>query len=131
MPSNPSILPQAASSGPWSDEFEGPAGSRPDPAKWTFDLGNNGGWGNGELQTYTDSTVNARLDGDGHLLLRVESSAGGYPSARLKTQQRRTFQYGFWRPGSACPLAAESGRPSGCWATRSLVRTGRRPVKST
>ena len=29
----------------WSDEFNGPANSAPDPAKWTFDLG-GGGWGN-------------------------------------------------------------------------------------
>ena len=29
----------------WSDEFNGPDGSRPDPAKWKFEVGGNG-WGN-------------------------------------------------------------------------------------
>src|SRR4051812_33570411 len=36
----------------WSDEFTGPAGSLPDPTKWTFDTGGHG-WGNRELQYYT------------------------------------------------------------------------------
>ena len=42
----------------WSDEFDGPPNSAPDPSKWTFDLG-GGGWGNQELETYTNSVDNA------------------------------------------------------------------------
>jgi beta-glucanase (GH16 family) len=69
----------------WSDEFEGPAGSKPDPSKWNFDLG-GGGWGNGELQVYTDSARNAFLDGDGHLVIRaLRDENGNYTSARLQT----------------------------------------------
>src|ERR1035438_6945287 len=34
----------------WSDEFNGTAGSPPDPTKWNYDLG-GGGWGNGEIET--------------------------------------------------------------------------------
>ena len=41
----------------WSDEFNGAAGSPPDPTKWNYDLG-DGGWGNGELETYTNSPDN-------------------------------------------------------------------------
>src|SRR5439155_20216680 len=37
----------------WADEFDGAAGSLPDASKWTYDLG-AGGWGNQELQTYTN-----------------------------------------------------------------------------
>ncbi|MCS7090555.1 MAG: glycoside hydrolase family 16 protein [Verrucomicrobiota bacterium] len=84
----------------WADEFEGPDGSRPNPEWWTFDLG-GGGWGNNELQTYTDRTRNCRIERG---LLVVEAhretytGADGitrnYTSARLKTQGRVAFRYG-------------------------------------
>src|ERR1700722_15357884 len=70
----------------WSDEFNGPADSSPDPSKWTYDLGNNQGWGNNELENYTNLSENAHLDGQGNLVIHVESGPAGYFSARLKTQ---------------------------------------------
>ena len=42
----------------WSDEFNSAAGTAPDSSNWNFDLG-GGGWGNGELEVYTNSTDNA------------------------------------------------------------------------
>jgi beta-glucanase (GH16 family) len=78
----------------WSDEFDGPAGSQPDAAKWTYDLG-AGGWGNQELETYTNNARNVFLDGDGHLVIRaLEPKPGEYTSARLKTKGKREFKYG-------------------------------------
>ena len=69
----------------WSDEFNGAAGTAPDPLKWNFDLG-GGGWGNGEAEVYTNSTNNAFQDGKGNLVIRVIKDAqGGYTSARLQT----------------------------------------------
>ena len=75
----------------WQDEFNQPAGSAPDPAKWVYDLGDNG-WGNQELQTYTDKRENSFVVADpdatdGHALVikAVRNPAGGYTSARLKT----------------------------------------------
>ena len=69
----------------WSDEFNGPAGSPPDPAKWNYDLG-GGGWGNNELEVYTNSTQNAFQDGKGNLVIRaMRDSNGRYTSARLQT----------------------------------------------
>jgi len=58
----------------WSDEFDGPAGSRVDATKWGHDLGDgcgNGicGWGNNEKEYYTNGTENASLDGQGHLAI--------------------------------------------------------------
>jgi len=38
----------------WSDEFNGPNGSPVDPARWSFDIGGKG-WGNNELETYTNA----------------------------------------------------------------------------
>ena len=54
----------------WSDEFNGPAGTPPDPAKWNYDLG-GGGWGNDELETYTNSANNVFQDGNGNLVIRA------------------------------------------------------------
>jgi beta-glucanase (GH16 family) len=72
----------------FEDDFAGPVGSAPDPAKWTYDLG--GGWGNNELEVYTGSTENAYVDGNSNLVIRAVKTVthGGmsYTSARLKTQ---------------------------------------------
>ena len=75
----------------WSDEFNGPDGSAPDPAKWKYDLGGKG-WGNNELETYTDRPINVEQK-DGNLVItaRKESYTGtdgiprDYTSARIKT----------------------------------------------
>jgi beta-glucanase (GH16 family) len=78
----------------WSDEFNGAAGAAPDSTKWTYDLGASG-WGNHELESYTDSPENSFLDGKGHLVIRALRTADGkYTSARLKTQGKFSTQYG-------------------------------------
>jgi beta-glucanase (GH16 family) len=74
----------------WADEFDGPAGAPPDPASWTAEAGGDG-WGNGELQSYTGATANARLDGRGNLEIVARAESGRadgcrYSSARLVTQ---------------------------------------------
>src|SRR6478672_10147946 len=76
----------------WSDEFDGPDGSGPDPGKWTYDIG-GAGWGNDELETYTDGRDNSFLQG-GKLIIRAKAGSHRgpdgidrpYTSARLKTQ---------------------------------------------
>ena len=77
----------------WSDEFDGPRASAPDSKKWTYDLG-AGGWGNRELETYTQFRENSFLDGDGHLVIRAIQTGAGYTSARLKTQGLYSVRYG-------------------------------------
>lgn len=78
----------------WSDEFNGPKNSAPDPAKWTYDLG-GGGWGNQELETYTKSSGNILEDGKGHLAIRaVKLGPQHFTSARIKTEGKFTFTYG-------------------------------------
>lgn len=88
----PSVTPPAPQA--WADEFDGAANSLPDPAKWTYDLGNNNGWGNNELQTYTNVPLNVRLDGAGHLIIHVERAGSGFRSARIKTQGLFAATYG-------------------------------------
>ncbi len=84
----------------WSDEFDGPDGSSPDPKKWTYDIGGNG-WGNNELEYYTNRLQNAQIKG-GNLVITAQketyTGADGvtrnYTSARLKTQGLFTQAYG-------------------------------------
>jgi beta-glucanase (GH16 family) len=94
----------------WSDEFDGPAGTRPNPNVWKFEVGDGAlnnivGWGNSEFQYYTDSAENSFMDGDGNLVIRLQDTAPDtdlvcwygpceYTSARLLTQDRLDFEYG-------------------------------------
>src|SRR5215471_9356970 len=69
----------------WSDEFNGKAGSLPDPKNWNYDLG-GGGWGNQEAEVYTNSPDNVFQDGKGNLVIRaIRDASGKYSSARLQT----------------------------------------------
>lgn len=75
----------------WRDEFDGPA---LDPAKWVRETGGDG-WGNAELEFYTDRAENARIE-DGHLVVVARQERAGnreYTSARLKTQGLAAWRY--------------------------------------
>jgi len=77
----------------WSDEFS--VDGEPNPEKWGYDVG-GGGWGNGELQYYTDRLDNAFVS-NGILNIRaVRENYGGreYTSARLISKNRGDFKYG-------------------------------------
>src|SRR6185436_12674032 len=78
----------------WSDEFNG---STISTANWGFDLG-GGGWGNNELENYTNRSVNARIE-NGNLVIeaRRENLGGSaYTSARMKTQGKQSFGINTW-----------------------------------
>jgi beta-glucanase (GH16 family) len=79
----------------WSDEFNQPDGSSPDPTKWTFNTG-GGGWGNSELEYYTSRTNNARIVGGQLVIEADQESYGGssYTSARMLTQGLGLWTYG-------------------------------------
>lgn len=80
----------------WSDEFDGAAGVLPDAAKWTYDIG-SGGWGNQELQYYTNRPENVSLDGNGNLVITAKSESFGgssFTSARIKTKGLFEQAYG-------------------------------------
>jgi beta-glucanase (GH16 family) len=84
----------------WSDEFNAADGSRPDPAKWKFEVGGNG-WGNQELEYYTNRPENSFIR-DGNLLIQAlkENFTGpdhvtrDYTSARITTQGLFEQAYG-------------------------------------
>ncbi len=97
----------------WSDEFNGAVGSAPNSANWTYNTGDTG-WGNNELENYTNSTANAQIvadpnatDGKSLAIIAVDTQPGNanygtvgrYTSARLLSNasgfQGVTFQYGY------------------------------------
>lgn len=80
----------------WNDEFEGTAGTPPDPSRWTYDVGGDG-WGNNQLEFDTDRTENVSLDGNGRLVItaRKEAYQGReYTSGRILTRGLFEQQYG-------------------------------------
>jgi len=79
----------------WSDEFNQPDGTAPDSTKWDYDIGGKG-WGNHELEYYTSSTNNVRIE-NGKLVIEArKESLGGrnYTSARLQTHGKWSWTYG-------------------------------------
>jgi len=89
----------------WSDEFD--QDGAPDPDKWVYSTGGNG-WGNGELQFYTDKRENSIVK-DGKLILTAQSENGLWTSARLKTQHKGDWTYGFFE------IRAKVPRGRGTW----------------
>ena len=77
----------------WSDEFN--TDGAPDSSKWGYDLG-AGGWGNGELQNYTNSATNVSVQGGNLKITAKAQTLGGsnYTSARLKSENKFEFTYG-------------------------------------
>lgn len=77
----------------WSDEFDG---NEINTADWTFETGAHG-WGNNELQNYTNGS-NAEIE-DGKLIIRAKKindnqQPGSYTSTRMITKGKQEFTYG-------------------------------------
>jgi beta-glucanase (GH16 family) len=86
----------------WSDEFNGTTLS-PD---WTFDIGTgSSGWGNNELQYYTDQNYSLN---SGYLEIHAKSetfNSQEYTSTRLKTQGLKSWKYGRVDVRAALPYS--------------------------
>ena len=78
----------------WSDEFNG---KELNEDVWTYDIGTGfSGWGNNELQSYTDRKKNVRVK-NGKLIIHAMKEKYGfsdYTSGRLKTMYKKAFKYG-------------------------------------
>ena len=88
----------------WSDEFDGVAVDR---KRWTFDIGTGrGGWGNRELQFYTDRPENAFVrDGMLHVRAVREAQEGAaFTSARLKTKGQFSKKFGRFEVRAKLPV---------------------------
>lgn len=97
-PSTPSLV--------WSDEFD--KNGAPDPTKWIYDIGTgSSGWGNNELQYYTNRLENAVVE-NGFLKIKAikeNFSGSAYTSARLLTRGKYEFKYGTVEIRAKVPAA--------------------------
>lgn len=80
----------------WAEEFNEAAINT---ENWTFEIGNGCnqgicGWGNNELESYTDQEENARIE-NGHLIIEAKPEGEtGYSSARMITKDKEEFRFG-------------------------------------
>ncbi|MFK7935532.1 MAG: family 16 glycosylhydrolase [Saprospiraceae bacterium] len=77
----------------WADEFQADALNLDD---WGFDIGRgNNGWGNNELQYYTEDNIYMAESEYMVIEARAENVNGAsYTSSRIKTQGKKSFKYG-------------------------------------
>lgn len=79
----------------WADEFD--VNGPPNPDNWSFDIGTGtNGWGNFELQFYTDRQENIEVrDGMLEITARRENFGGtDFTSSRIQTMDKFEFQFG-------------------------------------
>jgi len=69
----------------FSDDFTGPAHTRPSAAKWKYDTGPGSSFGTGEIETMTRSLSNVHLDGRGDLDITARGSDQTWTSGRIQT----------------------------------------------
>ncbi len=74
----------------WSDEFT--SGSL-DTSTWNYELGSSG-WGNNELEDYTNSTDNVHIDSGYLHITALNPSGSSYTSGRITTMGKKEFTYG-------------------------------------
>jgi len=76
----------------WADEFDGP---EINTDWWTHEIGNgDNGWGNNELEYYTEAPENSRIE-DGKLVIEARNDSWNgrqYTSARMITKDKQNFQ---------------------------------------
>jgi beta-glucanase (GH16 family) len=84
----------------FNDDFNGPAGTPPDPHNWTYDTGR---WPyNNEEEVYTDSTANCFQDGQSNLVIRANRAPATrrrhatYTSARIHTKGKFELSSGWF-----------------------------------
>jgi beta-glucanase (GH16 family) len=111
----------------WSDEFN--IDGLPNPAKWGYDLGTgSGGWGNNEVQYYTNRSDNAVcINGNLKITLKKENFSGSnYTSARLLTKDKFAFKYGKVEARAKLPVGR--GTWPAIWSLGSNIGTASWPA---
>ena len=113
----------------WADDFNQPDGTGPDSSKWIYDIG-GGGWGNQELEFYTNSRANSyvisdpdALDGKALVIAAVKDPVyGTITSARLLTATK--FQTTYGRIEARVKTTSGQGLWPAFWMLGSDIYTG-------
>lgn len=95
----------------WSDEFNG---TSLDTSVWSYEKGNGDwGWGNGEVEYYTDRKDNVNVaDGCLQLIAKKENYGGQkYTSGRIISKGKKYFKYGKME----AKIKVENGNQDGVW----------------
>lgn len=108
----------------WQDEFD--VDGAPNSANWDYNIGGNG-WGNNELQYYTDRFENVKVeDGMLHITAIQEDYEGsGYTSARLVTKGLFEQKYGRFEARMKLPFG--KGMWPAFWLLGSDIDTNQWP----
>jgi len=123
----------------WCEEFNGAAGSAFD-SSWNFDLGNNSGWGNGEVEvycgppgypnnpsqcptTFSTSTAPVYIDGNGHLVIQPRNVNGTWISGRMNTENKQSFSYGILEASIQAPNTTSQGLWPAFWTLGDNIST--------
>ena len=85
----------------WQDEFD--VDGAPDASRWNFEVGGNG-WGNNELEYYTNNNNAIVQDGALHITARNETvGSSQYSSARMITKAKGDWLYGRFEVRARIP----------------------------
>ena len=109
----------------WSDEFN--VDGAPDSAKWSYETG-AGGWGNNELQYYTNRPENVIVQ-NGVLkinLIKEAYNGSNYTSARIVTKNKYSIKYA--RVDIRAKLPAGGGTWPALWMLGSDINTNPWPA---
>lgn len=103
----------------WQEEFEG---NSLNLDSWTYEIGTGqNGWGNNELQYYTDDNT-SMIEGNLVITAKKESLSGReYTSSRIITENKHSFQYGRIDVRAALPEG--QGMWPAIWMLGSNFRT--------
>ena len=106
----------------FSDEFDGPAGTPPDPNKWSFVDNQPPGGGNNEMEYYIPDA--SALDGMGRLGITAARDSGRFPayygpsqftSGKIWTRGKVEFRYGHIEVRAQFPDAGKPGSWAAIW----------------
>ncbi|NCU04425.1 MAG: family 16 glycosylhydrolase [Chitinophagaceae bacterium] len=110
----------------WNNEFSGDALNL---SEWNQEIGNGaGGWGNNELEYYTNSTKNTFLS-NGNLIIEARKEVTGnfnYTSGRMTTQGKKEFKFG--RIDIRAKLPVGKGIWPALWMLGANINTAGWPV---
>lgn len=102
----------------WQDEFN--YTGKPDATKWSYDLGDHG-WGNNELENYTDKIGNAKVENGSLVIAAIKEPSGKqqYSSARLVSKGKGDFLYGKFE------IRAKLPKGRGTWPAIWMLASGK------